>query len=193
MIERLFLAAASVEATLTQKTKLDWTTLVTSALLAALVSALVAFVGQWVARQNAKLAARIARENAKLSANLEIATTLSQSRQEWINLLREDMAQFVGFAARRSRVLAANEVFSGEEFGKMIAVSARIRMRMNADDEDFEELLKLMSSCSQEKDPGELGSKTNGFVQVSQRILKREWEVLKQELNKLNSIAGSND
>lgn len=168
--------------------RFDWTTLLTSALVAAVISALVAIIGQWVARENAKLAAKISRENARLSANLEVAKTLAASRQEWINILREDMAQYGGLSAKRSRAIVAEEVFSHEEFEKMVAVSARIRMRLNPEDEDFDDLLNRMSECSVEKDPGRLGIATREFVRISQKLLKREWEVLKEELRKLKTI-----
>ena len=166
----------------------DWTTLVTSALVAAVISALLAIIGQWVARENAKLAAQISQENSRLSANLEVAKTLAESRQEWINILREDMAQFAGLSAKRSRVIVAGEVFNDGEFEKMVAVGARIRMRLDPKDADFDELLRSMSECSLEKEPGALGKAASEFVRVSQRILKREWEVLKTELRKLKTI-----
>jgi hypothetical protein len=182
----LFAVTAGTNFT-SQTTQFDWRTIITSALLAAVISALVAIIGQWVTRQNAKLAARIARENARLSANLEIAKTLANSRQEWINLLREDMAQFAGISAKRSRLIIEGDTLEGDEFESMVALSARIRMRLNPNDSDFEELWACMSKCSLEKDPGEQGKATKSFVQVSQRILKREWEVLKQELQELKT------
>lgn len=186
-----FLASAAEETATKSGGAFDWTTLITSALVAAVISALVAMIGQWVSRQNAKLAAEIARENAKLSASLEVAKTLSQSRQDWINILREDMAQYVGLAAARSRALSKGDTLSDDDFSRMVSLTARIRMRMNSDDEDFAELIDLMGECASKKNPGEIGKAGNQFNSVCQRILKREWEVLKSELRALNSASGA--
>lgn len=141
-----------------------------------------------VSRDNAQLAAEIARRNAILSAELEIAKTMTASRQEWINVLREDMAEFAGISARRSRVIASGEVLGAEEFERMVVLSARIQMRLNPKDDHFEDLLDSISSCSLEKDAGKHGRATKDFVQVSQKILKKEWEVLKNELKNLKNL-----
>lgn len=184
------LAVAGEQSITSQATDFDWATLVTSALVAAVISALVAILGQWVARQNAKLGARIARDNAILSADLEVATTLAKSRQEWINVLREDLALFAGLAARRSRAIALKGALDDDDFERMVALSGRIRMRLNPADEDFHELFGLMSACSLEENASELGVATGKFIEVSQRLLKREWEVLKMELRSLGVRKG---
>lgn len=184
-----FFAAAVAKVAEHDAGQFDWTTLITSALVAAVISAVVAILGQRVSRQNAELAAKIAQKNAELAANLEVAKTLAKSRQEWINILREDMAQFVGLSAKRSRCLISNEEFSGEEFARMVALSARIQMRLNPKDEDFDELLGAMSDCSLKKAPAILGKATKSFTRISQRLLKREWEALKKELVNLNAEA----
>lgn len=170
-----------------QNGQIDWSTLVTSALIAALISAFVTIIGQWVARQNAKLAATIAQQNAKLAADLEVATTLTKSRQEWINILREDMAHFAGLSARRSRAISAGQAFDADDFERMVAISARIQMRLNPRDPHFDALVSNISDCSLEKDASKHGKATGDFVRISQVILKEEWEVLKRELKELTA------
>ena len=185
MMSIIFLASKVSSPAIEPSSGFDWKTLLTSALVAAVISAIVAMVGQWVSRKNAKLAAEIARENARLTANLEVAQTLSQSRQEWINILREDMAQFVGLAVARSRILAVGSQLETEDFAKIVALGARIRMRMNRQDADYDKLLEIMKGCTTAKDASEIGKASNEFVVVSQNILKREWEVLKRELQSI--------
>lgn len=187
------LAASRDQGTASVQSQFDWTTLITSALIAALISSIVAIIGQWVARQNAKLAAEIAQSNAKLAANLEVSRTLSQSRQEWINVLREDMAEFIGICSIRLRFINGEEDLSDEEFARMISLSSRIRLRLNPDDEDFDELWSLMGSCASEADPRKLGRFSNKFAKVSQKILKQEWDVLKDELNQISAAETSDD
>ena len=86
--------------------------ILTSAVVAALVSAVVTLIGHKIARQNALLASEIARENARLSAALESAKKLADSRQNWIDQLRDDMASFLALSYQRNRAKESDSKLS---------------------------------------------------------------------------------
>lgn len=167
---------------------MDWSTTFSSAVVAAIVAAIVSLLGHWVSRQNTKLTASIAQENARLSAKLESAIKLADSRQHWINELRQDMAAFLGLAVIRNRSRIAGETMASDDFEQLLTVSSRISMRMNPNDADYVPLTQAMAQCMFSEDPLDSGKVSRNFVAICQRILKREWDVLKRDLKDLNLL-----
>ena len=161
----------------------------TSAFVAAVVAAFVALIGHLISRQNARLAGEIARENARLSASLEAAKKLADSRQNWIDELRQDMSEFVSLAVIRKRSRDTGSPIKDNDFERLMMVSSRISMRMNPLDADYEALEKSMANCMLPSDASASGEHSRAFVVISQRILKREWDVLKLALLKLNKTS----
>ncbi len=161
----------------------------TSAFVAAVVAAVVALIGHLISRQNARLAGEIARENARLSASLEAAKKLADSRQNWIDELRQDMSEFVSLAVIRKRSRDTGSPIKDNDFERLMMVSSRISMRMNPLDADYEALEKSMANCMLPSDASASGEHSRAFVVISQRILKREWDVLKTALLKLNKTS----
>lgn len=163
--------------------------LLTSAVVAAMVSAIVALVGHAISRKNAQLAAQISSQNAALSAKLEAAKKLADSRQRWIDQMREDMAEFVALAAVRQRNFDNDTLKNNDVFEKLLMVNARINMRMNPKDIDYEKLDQLMGYCIFPENANGSGASSRAFVSLCQIILKREWDVLKSDLRNLD-LAG---
>jgi hypothetical protein len=155
-----------------------------AAWLAASAAVAAAVVGPaasvYVARRQARTAEAIAR--AQLNATL-----VSAKRQEWIDKLRDVIADFqatlhrVGFRGAHSIEMEADE----EHVQKAMHLRYRCALFINPNERDHEELLILMDQAlSFAYVPGREGMHQMAEVQrkideLAQRILKREWERVK--------------
>ena len=141
---------------------------------AGVVAALVALFGHVLARLNARTQAQIARETAQLSALLSANVKLAEMRQAWLNSLREEMTTVVALAV-------AGEVNKGptEAYSR---AGTKIELLMNPADPDYDALKKAMARFLGVGNADALLSINDEFVSVGQRILKREWDVLKDEI-----------
>ena len=104
----------------------------------------------------------------------------SEFRQAWINDQRNDLAALVGASLR----LTLDDPIVTETDASTFA---RILMRMNPKDEDYKELKELLERHTYGLNQGESLVFEHSLIEIGQRILKREWEVLKKELNQTNS------
>jgi hypothetical protein len=143
----------------------------------ALLATFVTWLGHRVLRANAELAAKISRDNAVLSVALESAKQLASNRQVWIDNLRDDLAVYFS--------LTLESDYKKIDYQKIYEVGARTELRMNPADPDYQELRTAMSECMEKKDLTKIKDGRELYISVSQRILKREWDVLKGELRAL--------
>jgi hypothetical protein len=124
--------------------------------LFALISALT---NAWVARQNSHVQGRIAQRLKR-----------AEFRQNWINALREAFVAFSSSIVDKS--MENRQSVLTEQ-------TSRIVLLMNRDDPDFETLMNAMSEfMSESKDE----NSRYRLVPLFQNILKREWNVVKDEL-----------
>lgn len=110
-------------------------------------------------------------------------------RQAWIDKLREEMARFTRLAAENDGKDVAD--------GKVKESMSTIVLRMDKDDPEYGELTRLMgvvadkSFASKNTEDTEAAKAARSdandgiaeFLLVSQRILKREWEVTKRDMH----------
>ena len=129
-----------------------------------LTACVTAFVSYKATQANIKAQDKLREHNNQLK--------LAEFRQSWINDMREDFALYT---ARTWN----NELNSGKEAQKeLLMAQARILMRMNPEDPDYDALLQSLISpvADAENDRAAL-------YELGQSILKREWERLKFDLN----------
>ena len=131
--------------------------------------------------KSSKLAAEISQKNAELNTSLEAAKQLAENRQNWIDALRQEMSDFL--------VLCGQTDHSKRDFDGMAKASSMIELRMNPKDDDYRPLQNAMTKCIAVKNDEEFDAGVSEFIKVSQRILKREWDVLKSELNDLTRVS----
>ncbi|MFN3475850.1 MAG: hypothetical protein ACK4ZW_17565 [Blastomonas sp.] len=148
--------------------------------LAAVISASAAAGATIFVLIAAWINARTARANARLQARISQRIKRAEFRQGWINSLREAFIEF-------QKTTFARRADSAEE---LVEQAARIMLLMNRSDPQFEELRKCMG---QQLDgmtaKGRASRSTNDdFIKISQSILKREWEVTKNELEEIENI-----
>jgi hypothetical protein len=96
---------------------------------------------------------------------------LADFRQAWINDMRED------FALYTARTWSADLNEGLEAKKERIVTNARILMRMNPNDPDYEEMrTSLLNPVAMPQ------ADRKALFEVAQRILKREWDRLKKDL-----------
>jgi site-specific recombinase len=161
----------------------DWLTVVLSGVLAALVSG----IGHWISRDNAKLAARITRQNAILAARIEAAKKLADSRQSWINELRSDMAKLESLTIHTVMKRRKGENYDHLQL-EYCELQSRIQLRLNPNDEDYAPLMEIWARFLGENEQGLLGTNAAEYSSICQKILKKEWDKLKDDLNKFQDI-----
>ncbi len=153
--------------------------LLVTLILTPILSLIVAAVSAWYSTKRALSAERLARRHQSI---LEI----SKFRQEWINSLRNDLAQFNGLALFDK---------SDEQWHQMAMLISRIKLRMNPNDEDYNDFSRVIANVidragkSEAEKAIEIEGKYHNagddLIEIGQRILKREWERLKSDLESL--------
>jgi len=144
---------------------------------AATIAGIFLLLRGYLDRKSTELSSIISRENAKLSAKLEASKQVAANRQCWINDLRSDLALFQSLVSKAK--ISDSERMLGNE------VITRIELRMNPNDPDYQELHDSMAHYVDNAEPEKIGAAHKRFTAVCQRILKREWEVLKKELSQI--------
>ena len=144
---------------------------------AALVAGIFTYITALLNSRSAKLAAQISSENAKLQARLAANVKLAEFRQNWINALREDMSKFLALEAMY-KVRKVNEKALEDSFD----IAAKIKLRINSTDKNYEELCICMEGLASSKDFANLNGISIKYVRVCQDILRAEWVVLRDEV-----------
>ena len=109
---------------------------------------------------------------AVVHAELEIA----KFRQAWINSLREQFSEFHSLA-----MLPEYDPSMDQDFYKS---GTQIELHLNPRDPDYKELQKVMYSMLETSKSSVAEKYLNNpeFVDVTQRILKREWDRIKRDI-----------
>jgi hypothetical protein len=117
--------------------------------------------------------------NTQLSAALKIA----EMRQEWINTLRNQMVEYSAQCLRRQKE-------QNGDIGDLASINGQIMLMMNWEDENYPQLEEKMKNLSK-KAIGLVELKNNHmsdingeYISVCQKILRREWARLKNDLKK---------
>jgi hypothetical protein len=138
-------------------------------------------VSYFTTRANSKVQTRITAENIRaqtLQRELSHQLKLADFRQAWINDQRDDLALYT--ARTWSKTL--NEGVEAEK--DMVMAQARILMRMDVKDPDYKLLSAALSSpIASEATDGK------ALFEVGQRILKREWDRLKDDLRAVDEAS----
>jgi len=108
---------------------------------------------------------------------------LSDSRQKWINSLRDELSELISFLHHiemsKDIPLDNNSVAM---ISKMELKVAKITLLINPNESKHKELVKLINAAANDFQGGykELFTHNKNIISLSQEILKEEWEVLKK-------------
>jgi hypothetical protein len=103
------------------------------------------------------------------------ALKIAEMRQSWINTLRDAMSKFQSYGVTPSLNHTAERDFY--EYG------TRIELLMNPSDPDYPVLQNCLYRFLSAQDEMEKFAANPQYVDVCQRILKREWDALKREID----------
>ncbi len=119
----------------------------------------------------------LAEATGKINMNFAGMLKISDFRQAWINSLRDEMAEFQSYG-----ILPNSDPTKEREFYKL---GTKIELLMNPDDPDYINLQTQMYGFLSAADGGRLEkySQNSDFVKLCQKILKREWDRLKQDID----------
>ena len=157
---------------------LDANSLLVFSLVMPATSCVVAMAASWFSVR------RTLRSEEERRAH-EAAIQISHFRQQWINELRDCLSTLQSIGVH-PRLTPADQ----QDFYRL---GTKIELMMNPLDEDYDALQDLMYQflSVESGDVSEKDAINPEFVEVSQRILKREWERLKNELRAPNRLVGS--
>jgi type II secretory pathway pseudopilin PulG len=183
-------------------------------LVLAMVALVALFLGPWMQWRIAKRQVQMQAEIAKLQietqsriATRQIADNISSKRQNWIDELRKDAAEFLTVVGRiqelkRPRVeqlVAMTEI--ADDFKERLAaemrakeLGTRIRLRLNPNEANHNRLVELIgdmaskgyqlnrqySSADERQAADAFNAASNAVVEHLQAILKHEWERVKK-------------
>lgn len=165
--------------------EIDWASLSAfAAVFAAVVAGIFLLIRGYLDRKSTELQARISSENAILQARLTSGVKLAEFRQQWINALRDDLAACQAMVARMHS--DKTNIFD------YLEIENRIRLRMNPKDENYKPLIECLNSLRSGKTPEAAVSAIDPFIQISQAILKSEWDRLRGELQSLSATGPIN-
>lgn len=162
----------------------------TTALIAVLVTP---FVTLRVAKRQTETAIEVAKrqtESAASNASLQFrSNVLAKNRQDWINTLRDELANFTSLILHADETLAfyvTPQTRSAESHSTSVITEIyrrfhKIRLLSNANEPDHQHLINLLnSSIDALRKPGTHPSElVDAIIAASQQILKREWERVK--------------
>jgi hypothetical protein len=148
----------------------------------------------WVAKKQISHAATIAEKqftNAAIIAEKQIiSSSITQFRQKWIDNLRDAISLF----AAKAEMIAMLEPDEDEQyiahFKELSMMEYKIQLMLNLEEKDHEELITLVEDIrelihdeeSYEDDAFDeiLDEGIAELLEVSAKVLKREWNVVKQ-------------
>jgi hypothetical protein len=142
-------------------------------------SLLIPFISFVVAIVSSQFAVRRALNSEKVQRYFEVTAQIAAFRQQWIDALRDDLSEFAGITA-----IAYTGAAPIDKVERMSILAMRIQMRMNAGDPDYDAMHETLMRTSEQFLFGgpQSDMKVKPLVSLSQQILKREWERLKQDL-----------
>jgi len=143
---------------------------------ASMLSAVTAIVAVVVSPTIAYLTVR-----KQIRANL-----VSANRQAWINELRKELSELLELLSwqhyHRPGTLSGEEgnKYEAEKHGRIRQLTNQIRLRLNPQEQDSQELLNLLTDLQTANDDGQFARATEDVVRKTQRILKAEWKRVKK-------------
>jgi hypothetical protein len=119
------------------------------------------------------------------------SSIVSTNRQKWIDRLRDELAALLKDVQHTPSAYSANSISTSEaiaKYGEITERSEVIKLLINPNEVDHQELVRLISTASalvissinqKQGNAEQLQKISQNIVNLSQKILKREWERVK--------------
>ena len=128
----------------------------------------------------------ITNKTLKLNSKIASKSLISPIRQQWIDNLRNTIIELL--AKSHHYCVSGTEDREDEEYYRIIELEKKIILLINSKEEDNNKLLEKISEMLDNLYKGGMKSdilfweKHNEIIQISQSILKREWERVKNDI-----------
>lgn len=174
------------------------------AVLSFLITALVVIGTTWLTIRNYQrtvdLQGRIADKDAELQRTKTRVDILSKNRQDWINTLRNTLAEYISAALALAELKKLRRAIDSDlshadgavvdwnyrvhaAIAETVRLKAKIALLSNPAEEDFQKLMEAVAQvqqAAQSNDALSLSENSDSLVAISQKILKNEWERVKR-------------
>ncbi|MDY6923881.1 MAG: hypothetical protein SWI22_07990 [Pseudomonadota bacterium] len=164
------------------------TTLAVATLVVALLAAIggpiaTVFVGQRTRQATLRVAQRQSETTLEAAQRQVHGAVVSSNRQKWIDGLREDLAEFIAerqYLAARQADQPRDQDIIRQSTKRLVLLYTRLALRLNPDESDHQQLISMASYHTGR--PGSLPEEPDmdAMVALSQKVLKREWNVVKR-------------
>jgi hypothetical protein len=147
-------------------------------ILSLIVALLAVFVGPIISQQ-------ISRRQTLSSLEVANKQVVAPMRQAWINSLRDLLAEFAG--ATLHYWAAGYDLRVDAEYLRLTLLEHKIRLMLNAKEEDHREVESLMRKVLNSLESGR-GSDNDfhvnhrALMDLSRQVLKREWDRVKEPI-----------
>ncbi|MFT6021945.1 MAG: Tfp pilus assembly protein PilO [Ascidiaceihabitans sp.] len=111
---------------------------------------------------------------------LQTELKLVEFRQAWISELREKLALFHSLTGQQKTENLSDTI-------ECFTVYSSVMMSMNIEDPLVRELSGIMTECTEDLEPSDLADAHVKLTFMAQKILKAEWERLKNDLTSVEN------
>lgn len=106
---------------------------------------------------------------------------LAEFRQDWINHLRDDLAEIASLTVNPAAL-------EGQRIHELNKRTGRVRLRLNLTEPLSKKLLLAMNAASEQSKQDDEGELQTALVNAGQELLKFEWDRLKSDLAEIEKI-----
>lgn len=148
-------------------------------ILSLIIAALAVFFGPLISLS-------ITRKTLKLNSNIAAKNLISPMRQKWISELRDAVAELT--SRSHYYAIAGVEDRSDEEYYRIIELEYKIKLLINPNEDDHKQLVNRIKEMTVHL--YKMGveaeiifwERHHEVIEISQAILKREWERVKNDI-----------
>jgi hypothetical protein len=127
--------------------------------------------------------------NQQINTQIKIAErnlkseVLSRNRQNWINTLRDNISEFISLSIVITKITSVHKDYD-DKMEKFLTLRSRISLLLNPKEDDHNKLDKYLKEALyfviEKEEQRHIVDIRNDIIKLSQEILKREWERVKQ-------------
>jgi hypothetical protein len=122
--------------------------------------------------------------NYRAARRTAFINTVTAERMKWIEKLRDNISSFCGLTHTWCLSELAGEPDELEILKQLDKLRYLIRLQLNPEgdhDKEIQSLIAQIPDLTQENQADQLKNKINELIEVSQKLLKDEWDKVKEE------------
>ena len=122
----------------------------------------------------------LTRRQLLVSLQISNKQLIAPMRQAWVTALREQIAELASSSTFYQAHAGAQ---TDEKYQRLVMLEHNISLMLNTNEEDHQRLLaRIRLMLTSLRDPDGFGKFHNEVIELSRKILKREWDRVKEPL-----------